>query len=321
MSAVHTAGGVHELQHDLATLGTQLREITVVIAVDPARARGNRRNAAMPRGGHGSGIVWSNDTIITNAHVAMADALTVTFFDGTSVPARVIMRDRQRDLAALRIDDIARLHGASGARTIATIGEPSQLRAGDVVVANGHPLGVEHALSLGVVHTAPRDASRPYISADIRLAPGNSGGPLADARGRVVGVNSMIVGGLGVAISVDAVRRMLAASLPRPSLGVQLRQVQVRVPARTGDASVGLLVLGCDATGAAARAGILPGDVLLGFAGRPFRSADELALLLRDLGGNASLRLDVGRANKQLSITVILGAAERMRSDTRQRAA
>jgi serine protease Do len=114
---------------------------------------------------------------------------------------------------------------------------------------------------------------------------------------------------------------MLAASLPRPSLGVQLRPVQVRVPARTGDASVGLLVLGCEERGAAARAGVLPGDVLLGCAGRPFRSADELALLLRDIGDNASLRLDIGRANKQLSITVHLGAAERLRTDVRPRAA
>jgi serine protease Do len=233
----------------------------------------------------------------------------------------VVLRDRRRDLAALRIDPADRPFAAEGTRTVATIGEPSTLRAGDVVVANGHPLGIEHALSLGVVHTAPRDAAHPYISADIRLAPGNSGGPLADASGRVVGVNSMIVGGLGVAISVDAVRRMLAASQPRPSLGVQLRPVQVRVPARTGDASVGLLVLGCEPRGAAARAGILPGDVLLGFAGHPFRSADELALLLRDIGANAPLRLDVGRANKQLSITVQLGAAERLRTDRRQRAA
>jgi len=319
MSATQPAGGVQELQHDLAALGAQLRDVTVVIGVD--QARGKVRTAAVPRGGHGSGVVWSNDTIITNAHVATADALIVTFSDGTSIPARVVMRDRRRDLAALRLDEGARLQSSYVARPIATIGEPSTLRAGDVVVANGHPLGVEHALSLGVVHTAPSNASRQYISADIRLAPGNSGGPLADARGRVVGVNSMIIGGLGVAISVEAVRRMLAASMPRPSLGVQLRPVRVRVPARTGDASIGLLVLGCDASGAAARAGILPGDVLLGFAGRPFRSADELALLLRDVGANALLRLDVGRANKQLSITVYLGAAERIRTDARQRAA
>jgi len=319
MSATQPAGGVQELQHDLAALGAQLRDVTVVIGVD--QARGKVRTAAVPRGGHGSGVVWSNDTIITNAHVATADALIVTFSDGTSIPARVVMRDRRRDLAALRLDEGARLQSSYVARPIATIGEPSTLRAGDVVVANGHPLGVEHALSLGVVHTAPSNASRQYISADIRLAPGNSGGPLADARGRVVGVNSMIIVGLGVAISVEAVRRMLAASMPRPSLGVQLRPVRVRVPARTGDASIGLLVLGCDASGAAARAGILPGDVLLGFAGRPFRSADELALLLRDVGANALLRLDVGRANKQLSITVYLGAAERIRTDARQRAA
>lgn len=179
---------------------------------------------------------------------------------------RVALRDERRDLALLRLDP----DSIQGTLPAATIGEPSQLRPADVVVALGHPLGVEHALALGVVHAAPNTDHSPYVVADIKLAPGNSGGPLTDARGRIVGVNSMIVGGLGVAISVDAVRGMLAA---------------------------------------AARAGIIQGDLLFGHAGQPFTSPSDLERLLRDAGPGAVLRLDVGRGGKRMTCDVTLGPA------------
>lgn len=317
--STHRIGTTAELENDLIATGALLRDVTVVIASGSAR-----RGSGAPRAGdrsaraHGSGIVWSDDTIITNAHVAIADDLTVTFADGRRVAARVSLRDPRWDLAALRVD-VADTNSAP--RRVATIGEPSALRTGHVVVANGHPLGVEHALSLGVVHTVSSDPSNPYISADIRLAPGNSGGPLADARGHVVGVNSMIVGGLGVAISVNAVRRMLAAGAPKPSLGLQLRAVRVRVPARASTVSVAMLVLGVARNSAAARAGIMIGDVLLGHAGRPFRSAEDLSRLLHDAGAHASLRLDVGRAQRQFTVEVETGALGASPSGTRRRAA
>jgi serine protease Do len=167
---------------------------------------------------------------------------------------------------------------------------------------------VEHALSMGVVHAAPDPSRSPYIVADIRLAPGNSGGPLADASGRIVGVNSMIVGGLGVAISVDVVREMVTGSAPRPMLGVELRPVRVRVPAGAGDSTLAWLVLSLDPNGAAARAGIIQGDVLLGHAGRPFSTKADLAALLRDPGPGAMVRLDVGRGGRRFSCEVVMGA-------------
>lgn len=91
------------------------------------------------------------------------------------------------------------------------LGHPAELRAGSIVLALGHPWGVPHALSLGVVHAVSRDRrGQPrHIAADVRLAPGNSGGPLVDATGRVVGINAMIVGGLGVAIPVNVVARVI----------------------------------------------------------------------------------------------------------------
>lgn len=189
-----------ELQQDLAAVGARLRAITVLV-----EGEGGRR----ARAGQGSGIVWGADgTIVTNAHVATADLARVTLADGRAARAQVIARDARRDLAILRLDRDAL---GPAPLEVATPGTPTALRPGELLLALGHPLGVAHALALGVVHAAPRSTRAPYLAADIRLAPGNSGGPLADARGRVVGINTMIVGGLGVAVSVDAVRGMLVS--------------------------------------------------------------------------------------------------------------
>jgi serine protease Do len=231
--------------------------------------------------------------------------------DRPPVPATLVARDRRRDLAILRADP-----AAIGATHTAVLGAPAALRPGELVVALGHPLGVPHSLALGVVHTIGRAswqgdtvAAPALIHTDVRLAPGNSGGPLADVLGRVVGVNAMIANGLGVAVSVDEVRHLLVASEPRPRLGATLRAVTVRVGRDTPESALGMLVLETTAGGAAARGGILPGDVLLGHAGRPFRSPDEVLTLLHDAGAGSTLRLDVGRAGRRTSCVVTLGDA------------
>jgi serine protease Do len=292
----------------LDVIARDLRSVTVSV-----RSAGRRGSSRRERGGEGAGIIWSADgTLVTNAHVAVADTAVVTLSDGRTTQARVVARDGRLDLALLRIDTAA-LNGAP--ITTAVIGEPASLRAGQVVLALGHPLGVQHALTMGVVHAAPNATRSPYIVADLRLAPGNSGGPLADASGRIVGVNSMIVGGLGVAISVDAVRGLMRATVPHPALGAKLRPV--RVPSGARESSVAWLVLSLDPRGAAARAGILQGDVLLGHAGRPFAPGKDLKALLRDAGLGGSLRLDVGRGGRKVSCTVLLDAT----SENGQRAA
>jgi len=157
------------------------------------------------RGGSslGSGVVWQSDgLIVTNAHVVRDERPLVSFAEGATLDARVIAVDRRRDLALLSVD-------AEGLRA-APIGDAESLRAGSLVLALGHPLGVANAMSLGVVHAVTTRRGMPrYIAADLRLAPGNSGGPLVDTAGRVVGINAMIVGGLGVAIPTTVVRRFL----------------------------------------------------------------------------------------------------------------
>lgn len=164
--------------------------------------------------GVGSGVVWHADgLVVTNAHVARADRVTVVSWNGQARDGRLVACDQRRDLAAIVVDAAGGLD--PDAFSTASTGTPASLatlRPGDLLVALGNPLGVAGAIALGVVHVVePGRSGRPrWIRADIRLAPGNSGGPLADARGRVIGINTMIVGGLGIAVPVTTVERFLA---------------------------------------------------------------------------------------------------------------
>lgn len=180
------------LGRELSELASRLRQSTVEVRTDGT--------------GAGSGIIWTeNGLIVTNAHVARTDRATVVLWDGRAFEGHVTARDSRRDLAAIVID--------SGAAVLpaADVGHPTDLRTGDVVLALGNPLGITGALALGVVHVVETRRGGPrWIRADIRLAPGNSGGPLADAHGRVIGVNTLIAGGLGVAVPVTTVARFLA---------------------------------------------------------------------------------------------------------------
>jgi serine protease Do len=198
------------------------------------------------RQGFGSGIVWSADgLILTNAHVACHREAQVRLWEGTELPARVVARDPRRDVAALRV--------AATDLEPAAPGDSSAVRPGELVIAVGNPLGFAGALSTGVVHSVgPINGmgSRTWIRADVRLAPGNSGGPLADAHGRVIGINTAIVNGLGVAVPANEAAAFLRRG-PRPSLGVTLRP-----------ASRGLMILDVEPGGAAASASLRPGDVL-----------------------------------------------------------
>ena len=153
--------------------------------------------------GAGSGVVWdARGIVITNAHVVRGAYATVETAGGRRVRATLVGRDAERDLAALRID--ARDAGvlvAAGRRDAAT------LVPGELVLAVGNPHGIPGAVSAGLVHRC----NARWVVADVRLAPGNSGGPLADANGQVVGINSMIVRGLAFAVPSGAVAAFLRA--------------------------------------------------------------------------------------------------------------
>jgi serine protease Do len=177
------------LGEELTGLADSLRKITVQVHTG--------------RWGHGSGVIWRSDgLIVTNAHVASGAGVRVRLADGRLLDGRLVAREPDRDLAALRIM-------ASGLPAAAP-GRFDSLRAGELVAALGHPLGVADALSLGVIHELTRDEGKPaWIRADIRLAPGNSGGPLADVTGQVLGINTLVAGGLGFAIPSPVVAGFL----------------------------------------------------------------------------------------------------------------
>src|SRR4051812_19152039 len=155
-----------------------------------------RRSTVLLAGqGLGSGIIWSPDgLIVTNAHVARGDAAEAVLWDGRRFPALVVLRDPSRDLALLRIaaDDLP----------AASIGDSDAVRPGELVIAVGNPLGFTGAVSAGVAHSSGPIrgmGQNRWIRAGVQLAPGNSGGPLANARGEVIGINTAIVHGLAVA--------------------------------------------------------------------------------------------------------------------------
>ena len=193
MSPVLTAEpGLEPLAAAAATMAAELARVTVEV-----RGRGRGAGGAAV----GAGVIWHPDgLILTNAHVAHRD-VTVVLADGRARSARLVARDQQRDLAALLVDAT----GLPAAR----IGDSAALRVGELVLAVGNPLGLVRALSAGLVHAVGPRA----IHADLRLAPGNSGGPLADARGRVVGLNAMIVGGLAVAVPSREAQRFVREQL------------------------------------------------------------------------------------------------------------
>lgn len=189
MSSVLLAGpGV--LENELKSVAERLRRITVQV-----RTRGL---------GEGSGIIWSQDgLVVSNAHVARSRSVAIELWDGQLFEARVHWRDPRRDLALLTIPASGLPHAIAG--------DVTALRPGEIVLALGHPFGVANALSLGIVHQSATDISGSrWIRADIRLAPGNSGGPLANSAGEVIGLNTLVMGGLAFAIPVTAVHRILA---------------------------------------------------------------------------------------------------------------
>jgi serine protease Do len=225
--------------------------------------------------GSGSGVVWSDDgLIITNAHVARGPSAKISLWDGREFQAEVTARDARLDIAALRI--------SATQLSAATSRDSSDVRAGEIALAVGNPFGFLGALTTGIVHAVGPIrglGSRNWVQSDVRLAPGNSGGPLTDAQGRIIGINSMVAGSLALAIPSNDVRRFLQGQAGRNWLGVTL--TPVRLPSASRQ-EIGLLVLGLEPSGPAALASLLPGDILLGSEKQPFRSTDDLAEVLEE---------------------------------------
>jgi serine protease Do len=269
--------------------------------------------------GNGSGVIWSSDgVIITNAHVAQKRRLRVQLWDSRELDATVIASDPVRDIASLKV--------RATNLPAAAIGNSSRLRAGELAIAIGNPLGFVGALTTGVIHAVgpvPGLGPQKWVQAGVRLAPGNSGGPLADAAGRVIGINTMVAWKLALAIPSDEVVEFLAGRTSAAGqtsenwLGVTLYPVQVPRNGNRAAKTFGLVVLHIEPDSPAARASLLPGDILLGTGDKPFSVLDDLSRALRG-EGSRTLRLEFLRGDyaRVRRVTVQLG-----NSATRSRAA
>lgn len=247
----------------LGEVGERIRRYTVLVQPGPR--------------GSGSGVVWdSNGVIVTNAHVARGSRALVTLWDGREFEGKVTTRDPRRDLALLQIS-------ANGLEA-AIPGDSLRVRAGEVAIAVGNPLGFLGAMAMGVVHAVgpvERLGERIWVQADVKLAPGNSGGPLADVHGRVIGINTMVAGRVALAIPSSDVSQFLLGGAGGQWLGVTV--IAVRLSGVPGFAR-GLVVVGIEPGSLAAMASLQLGDVLLGTEETEFSSAGDLADALNGNG-------------------------------------
>jgi serine protease Do len=276
---------VTELDTDLAAVAARLRRSTVQV---------------VPGNGRGSGLIARADgTIVTNAHVAHGKRAKVVFDDGRELDGEVVAKARERDLAAIRVE--ARDLPVAEFRDIRT------LRTGELVFAMGNPLDLVGALTSGIIHSVDRSARR--VVADLTLLPGNSGGPLADALGRVVGVNSMVVNGLAVAIGASVIKRFIASPSERPYIGIVAQPVQVPV---MGQRRLGLLITDVADRSPADRAHLMPGRIVIGVDGTLLNSPDDLAAAVDDSDVGARLRLDILDGERVGGIEILVGDASRV---------
>jgi len=235
--------------------------------------------------GAGSGVIWNRDgMVVTNAHVVRRSGARITLSDGRRLDATLAARNPQLDLALLN----------TGARDLpaATIGNSNSLRVGELVLAVGSPYGQPGTVSVGIVHAGE---TRRWIQSDLRLAPGNSGGPLADAQGRVIGINTMVVNRLALAIPSNIVTRFVARR------GKAARRLGVTVQPVTTP-QFGLLILEIESGGPAQHAGLRIGDVLTGAAGRPLEAPFDLAFALES--AESQVTLDVLRGGRPVTTEV-----------------
>ncbi|HEX5700626.1 MAG TPA: trypsin-like peptidase domain-containing protein [Rubrobacter sp.] len=258
--------------------------------------------------GVGAGVIWPGDgLVLTNHHVISGrrrrSNIKVALHDGRTIDADVLKSDRSLDLALLGLE------GDQGDLPAAAVGNSDALRVGELVYAIGHPWGSVGVVSAGIVggvgelRGPGRGSATRYVRSDVALAPGNSGGPLLNARGEVVAINAMIFGSMALSIPSNAADAWIAGER-RPKLGIGVLPVEVPVSLQREAGTAGLVIAGVETGGAAERAGLLVGDVLLAVAGKPLGEVGTLLEAVARAGDAVSLR--VMRGGKIMAMEVRL---------------
>lgn len=277
---------------------------------------------SVPTRALGSGFIVSPDgLVLTNAHVvAGAQQVTVTLSDHREYKAKVLGIDRSSDIAVLKID----AHSLPTVR----LGNSDQLAVGDYVMAIGAPFGLSETATAGIVsatgRSLPDDGYVPFIQTDAAVNPGNSGGPLFNANGAVVGINSQIYSnsggyqGISFAIPINVAMQIehqivTDGKVTHGQLGVEVQNVSQSL-ARSFKLSApeGALVAQVQPDSAAAHAGLKPGDVILKYNGNAIEDAGQLSARVNMTAPGEHATLQVWRDGKPLTMTVTVGAAGRL---------
>ena len=286
----------------------------------PGPRGGPRGEREVPRG-LGSGFIISADGyLLTNAHVVEgADEIIVTLADRREFKGRVIGADRRTDVALVKVE-------ATGLPST-RIGDSNKLRVGEWVIAIGSPFGLDNTVTAGIVSAKARETGDflPFIQTDVAVNPGNSGGPLINLKGEVVGINSQIFttsgsyAGISFAIPIDEAMRVqdqlrTSGRVIRGRIGVEIGEVTKDVAEGIGLAKpAGALVSRVERDGPAEKAGVEAGDVILKFDGKTIdRSSDLPRIVGGTKPGNAST-ITVWRkgSSRDLKITVVEMAPDR----------
>lgn len=261
------------------------------------------------RGG-GTGVIWHQDgRIITNNHVVARDnaKVQVSLFDGRTFDATVLHREPRLDLAMLKV------HG-DNLKSL-PFGDSTKLRVGELVFAIGHPWGQRWVVTAGIM-SAMRTAklgdslTTQYIQSDVRLAPGNSGGPLLNAGGEVIGINAMIFGGdLSVAIPSHVVNKWIN-ELPQRGIKLGIEIMAVELPANIRQSlpaqqASGVLIVGIRPERQARHSDLLVGDILLEVAGKPVKDTAALLKALSQSQARDTLPVTLLRGGQIVKLDIV----------------
>jgi serine protease Do len=279
------------------------------------RLFGARGDTPIARG-IGSGVIFTADgAILTNNHVVeQALTINVRLRDGRSLPAKLVGRDPGTDLAVIKVE--------ATNLTAAKLGDSDGARVGEWVVAIGSPFGLNYSVTAGVLSAKGRgglgmNEVEDYLQTDASINPGNSGGPLCDLDGRVLGINTMIVGkasGIGFAVPMSMARRvaeqlMKTGKVQRPWIGVGIQDLSPDLAlAMKLDTRAGALVSSVHDGGPAAKSNLKPGDVIASVAGKAVHDGHELSreILTHDVG--SQIALEIIRNGQRYAANVALTA-------------
>jgi serine protease Do len=279
----------------------------------PTPDQGQQGHQAPVRGAGSGFIVNSDGYILTNTHVvANAEEVTVRLTDRREFPAKVIGADDRTDVAVIKIN------GTN--LPIVKLGDPSRIKPGQWVLAIGSPFGFDNSATAGIIsataRSVPGENYVPFIQTDVPVNPGNSGGPLFNLAGEVIGINSQIFSrtggfmGVSFAIPIDVARNVeeqliKTGHVVRGRIGVTIQDVNAQLAESFGlDRPRGALVSSVEKDGPAAHAGVAPGDVILAVDGRAIERYGELSSQIAGMRPGSEVNLAVWRGGREQMLNV-----------------